>query len=386
MSTHDDAWDEHDDPWVIQPMLTPSYGAPRQQAAADTMPVPVVPRDDGNGSGRATRFVADTASHDDDAPGGVMGLEAVCEPDTSHTARMPRGVVASVVGLALVTAGCIGAWVWHERTEAAHVRTAASACRVAVRERGQAADRLRVALDSDDTETAAALGKDEIMDADTALPGALKKLLDTTPSSTVFSCSTSDTAALDSAAARARADRDAWMRAASDIESTSTALLDSNHARVLADARARVGKARDTGRALLGSSRGKVADESVRTKLSALLGKHVDDGDTAALEQHAKAIDAACGTVRASVTQREHDEQERARRQVEHDRASGAQAPQETGGRQNVPVPQPAPVQPRVPQTAEPVQPAVPDGTDRPVWSVPGPETDGALHDTDPGL
>lgn len=210
MSTHDDAWDEHDDPWVIQPMLTPSYGAPRQQAAADTMPVPPVPRDDGNGSGRATRFVADTASHDDDAPGGVMGLEAVCEPDTSHTARMPRGVVASVVGLALVTAGCIGAWVWHERTEAAHVRTAASACRVAVRERGQAADRLRATLDSDDTETAAALGKDEIMDADTALPGALKKLLDTTPSSTVFSCSTSDTAALDSAAARARADRDAW--------------------------------------------------------------------------------------------------------------------------------------------------------------------------------
>lgn len=384
MSTHDDAWDEHDDPWVVQPMLTPSYGAPGQQAAADTMPVPVVPREDGDG--RVTCFVADTASHDDGAHGGVMGLEAVCEPDTSRTARMPRGVVASVVGLALVAAGCIGAWVWHERTEAAHVRTAASACRVAVRERGQAADRLRATLDSDDTETAAALGKDEIMDADAALPGALKKLLDTTPSSTVLSCSTSDTAALDSAAARARADRDMWTRAASDIESTSTALLDSNHARMLADARARVGKARDTGRALLGSSRGKVADESVRTKLSALLDKHVDDGDTAALERHAKAIDAACGTVRASVTQHEHDEQERARRQAEHDRASGAQAPQQTGGRQSVPVPQPAPVQTRVPQPAEPVRPAVPDGTDRPVWSVPGLEADGALHDTDPGL
>lgn len=383
-STHNDAWDEHDDPWIIEPMLTPVR---EHTSAADTAPMPVVPCADGHGDGWAARFVADAAAPDDDAHGDALTLEDVCEPDTSRAARMPwRVVAACAASLTLVVAGGTGAWVWHARSEAAHVHTAAIACRDVVRERGRAADRLRQAIDSDDTAKAAALDADEIMDTDATLPGALDKLLDAAPvpPTAAPSCSTSDTAALDNATVRARADRDTWTRVASDIESTRAALLDSNHARVLSDARARSDKARERARALLDSSRGKVADETVRTKLSSLLGKF-PDGDAAAFDRHDKEVDAACDKVRASVKQHEQDEQERAaRRQAEQER--GAQSPQETAGRQSAPVPQETPVQPYTPQPAAPVQPAAPDDADRPVWSVPGPETDGALHDADPGL
>lgn len=336
-----------------------------------------------------TAALADVADPADDADGTTAVRTAGrVRPDR----RLAVGIVAAAL-LACACAGGVAAVRAHMRSSA--LESARASCSQAVASRDRTWRSLASVLEGKDTATAKKLKAADLEKSDSGLPARLRTALDTASkggSHTALSCDASEPSALDATRARADGQRATWERERGDIDSLVSSMLASRSARALTDAKGAYSKSAATGRSLLASARGKVADASTLTALEHALD--AKPGTTAeSLETAATAIDRAAAAVRASMDAKTKADKAKADKAEAEAQAGRSTTGQDTGARAATPQ-WDAPQATQTPRTQAPLAATPEAGSgssgsgsgSAPSWSVPAPSSDGSLGDRDPGL
>ncbi|MEF2735833.1 MAG: hypothetical protein U0N15_01205 [Bifidobacterium choerinum] len=335
-----------------------------------------------------TAALADAADPADDADGTTAVRTAGrVRPDR----RLAVGIVAAAL-LACACAGGVAAVRAHMRSSA--LESARASCSQAVASRDRTWRSLASVLEGKDTATAKKLKAVDLEKSDSGLPARLRTMLDAASKATrpALSCSAGDTDVLDATRARADGQRAAWERERGDIDALVSSMLASRSARALTDAKGAYSKSAATGRSLLASARGKVADASTLTALEHALD--AEPGTTAeSLGTAATAIDRAAAAVRASMDAKTKADKAKADKAEAEAQAGRSTTGQDTGARAATPQ-WDAPQATQTPRTQAPraATPEAGSGSSgsgsesAPSWSVPAPSSDGSLGDRDPGL
>lgn len=395
-----------DDGPAPEPEPTPEI-VPEPASEPEPVPVPAVA--DAGPVGETTERMEPVAAPGPVEAGGTAALADVSDPAddadgttavrTAGRVRPDRRLAVGIVAAALLACACAGgvaAVRAHMRSSA--LESARASCSQAVTARDRTWRSLASVLEGKDTATAKKLKAVDLEKSDSGLPARLRTMLDAASKATrpALSCSAGDTDVLDATRARADGQRATWERERGDIDALVSSMLASRSARALTDAKGAYSKSAATGRSLLASARGKVADASTLTALEHALD--AKPGTTAeSLETAATAIDRAAAAVRASMDAKAKADKAKADKAEAEAQAgrstTGQDTDTDTGARAATPqwdAPQ-ATQTPRtqVPRAATPEAGSGSSGSgsgSAPSWSVPAPSGDGSLGDRDPGL